>query len=230
MNTSIISRLVLKDLLIWRKMILIFCGASIACVALLAILYNRLPPLVFINLGFTLLITPTATLGIVLLMLTNVMEKAKSTQPFIMSLPVTVTDFTLAKLLVNISLFTAVWLATTCTAFYFAFGLRLLPSGAVPFMTMIFLGIFVAYICILCVSLLSQSLGVTVSAIMFFEILTPAYLWIVVLFATPIRSFVYGHDIVWNSTAITIVALQAVAAISFVAATLFFQSRKRDFV
>ena len=123
MNAPIISRLIIKDLLIWRKMILIFCGASIACAALLAVLYNRIPHLVFLNLGFTLIVTPTATLGIVLLMQTNVFEKVKSTQQFIMSLPVTVTDFTLAKLLTNIPIFAVVWLATTCTAFYFAFGL-----------------------------------------------------------------------------------------------------------
>lgn len=74
-----------------------------------------------------------------------------------MSLPVTATEFTLAKLLVNIPVFASVWLVATSTAFYFAYWLGLLPAGSVPYVTMIFLGIFVAYICILCVSLLSQS-------------------------------------------------------------------------
>jgi hypothetical protein len=182
-----------------------------------------------LNLGFTLIVTPMGTLGLVLLMQTSVFEKAKSTQQFIMSLPVTVTDFTLAKLLVNIPVFAAVWIAGTSTAFCFAYWLDLLPVGSVPYVTMIFLGVFVAYICILCVSLLSQSLGMTVIAIMFFEMLTAAYLWLVLLLA-PIRSVVNGPDIVWNSTAIAIVAIQAAVAISSVAATLFFQSRKRDFI
>ena len=53
---------------------------------------------------------------------------------------------------------------------------------------------------------------------------------VVVVFLDAIHSVVVGPDIVWNSTAIVIVALQAVVAISSVAATLFFQNRKRDFI
>jgi hypothetical protein len=49
-----------------------------------------------------LLVAPVGTLGVVLAMQRNVFEKTKATQPFIMSLPVTVRDFTLAKLLVNV--------------------------------------------------------------------------------------------------------------------------------
>jgi hypothetical protein len=54
---------------------------------------------------------------------------------------VTVRDFTLAKLLVNVPVFGALWL-TTAAAFSYAFGLGLLPLGAVPMMTMILLGVF----------------------------------------------------------------------------------------
>ena len=118
---------------------------------------------------------------------------------------------------------------TTGAAFYFAFGLKVLPAGTVPYMTMLFVGVFLAYIGILCVSLLSQTLGVTVIAIMAFEIGTSVYLWIV-LYLEPVRSFVDGTNIVWNSTALGIVAIQVLVAISLLAATLYFQSRKRDFV
>jgi hypothetical protein len=229
MNTPIIVRLIIKDLLIWRKLILSFCGASAACVALLAVLYHRIPYLVFMNLGFTLLVTPTAALGIVLLMQTNVFEKAKSTQHFIMSLPLTPSDFMLAKLLVNVPVFAVIWLAISLAAFYFAFGLGLLPAGCVPYMTMVFLGIFVAYICILSVSMSTQSLGTTVAAIMFFEVLTSAYLWMI-LYLDPIRSVIDGTDVVWNSTEITILVIQTVSAMAAVVLALFLQSRKRDFI
>jgi hypothetical protein len=106
--------------------------------ALLGLIYRHVPnPVLLMNLGFTLLVTPTGTLGIALLMQTNVFEKVKSTQPFIMSLPVTVREFTLAKLLVNVPVFGALWLVTTATAFAYAFGLELLPRGAIPMMTMV---------------------------------------------------------------------------------------------
>ena len=228
MNTPIIARLVIKDFMIWRKLILIFLAVFGGCAALVVVLHDRVPPHVFLNLGFTLLITPAATLGIVLLMQTNVFEKAKSTQPFIMSLPVTPRDFTLAKLWVNIPVFAEVWLAMAIMAFYFAFGQGMLPRGAAPYVAIVFLGVFVAYIGVLSVSLLSQSLGVTVGAILFFDVLTPAYLW-TILYLEPIGSVISGPVAVWNSTEIGIMAIQAAAAAAGVVGTLVFQGQRRDF-
>ena len=229
MTTGIVPQLVRKDFLIWRRLILIFYGVSLTCIAVVGVLYGRIPDWVLLNFGFTLLVTPTGTLGIVLLIQTIVFEKAKSTQPFIMSLPVTVREFTLAKLVVNVPVFGALWLVTTGTAFWFAFGLDLLPLGTIPLMSMIFLGVFVAYVCILGVSLLSQSLGTTIIAILFFEVGTSAYLWVIV-FLDPISSHVYGPVPVWNTAAIGIVTIQTFVAVAAIVATLIMQNRKRDFI
>jgi hypothetical protein len=229
MNASIVPQLVRKDFLIMRKMVLIFCLISLASVGVLSMLYGRMPNWVFVNIAFLLLLAPAAACGIVLLMMTNVFEKEKSTQPFIMSLPVTVKEFTMAKLLVNLPIFGAIWLAIAGVAFYFSFGLGLFPLGTVPFITMVFLGVFVAYICILSVSLIFQSLSITVLSIMIFEMGTSAYLWIIA-FLDPIASYVYGQDMVWNSTAITVVMMQVFVAISVITATLFIQNKKRDFI
>jgi hypothetical protein len=137
MSHSIIFHLVRKDFIIWRKMILIFSLISLSTLGILCLLYGRIPNVVYYNLGFTLLIISNAPCGIVLLMQTNVFEKVKSTQPFIMSLPVSVKEFTLAKLLVNLPVFSAFWLIMVAATFYFAFGLGLFPMGTLPFITMI---------------------------------------------------------------------------------------------
>ncbi|MBZ0114113.1 MAG: hypothetical protein K8J08_16740 [Thermoanaerobaculia bacterium] len=229
MTHTIIPQLVRKDLLIWRKLILIFYGVSLATIALVAVLYGRIPDRALLNIGFTLLITPVGTLGVVLLIQSNVFEKAKSTQPFIMSLPLTVREFTLAKLLFNVPVFGLLWLVTTGSAFGFAFGLPLLPLGAVPLMTMMFLGVFVAYLYILGVSLLSQSLGITILGIMFFELATSAYLWLAA-FLEPIASNVWGPVPVWNTTAIGIVTMQVLLAAAALVGILAVQSKKRDFI
>jgi ABC-type transport system involved in multi-copper enzyme maturation permease subunit len=229
MTDSIVPQLVRKDFLIWRRLILIFCSVSLACIAAVGLLHGHVPNHVMLNLGFTLLVTPAGTLGIVLLMQTNVFEKAKSTQLFIMSLPVTARRFTLAKLLVNVPVFGAVWLVTTAAAFAYTFGLGLLPPGAIPMMTMIFLGVFVAYSGILAVSLLSQSLGTTILAILFFEVGTSIYLWIVALVG-PVGRHVFGPIAVWNRTAIAVVALQVLVAVAAMGTTLVVQTRRRDFV
>jgi ABC-type sugar transport system permease subunit len=87
----------------------------------------------------------------------------------------------------------------------------------------------VAYTGILSVSLLSQSLGVTILAILFFEVGTSAYLWAIVL-ADPIGSHVFEPAAVWNGLAVGVVVVQALAAVATVAATLAVQTRRRDFV
>jgi len=229
MSHSIIPLLMKKDFLMTQKMIFIFCVVTLACIVIISMLFGRIPNVVFFNLGITLLIAPAGTCGIVLLMKTIVLEKQKSTQLFIMSLPVTVKEFTLSKLLLNLPVFTAFWLVITGVAFYFAFGLGLFPYGTVPFITMIFLGILVAYIGILSAALIYQSYGITVIASLCFEMGTPAYLWIIA-YLEPINRHVYDPHMVWNPTAIIIVATQIFVACTMLLITWHLQTQKRDFI
>jgi hypothetical protein len=228
MNVSIVPQLVRKDFMIWRRLILIFYVVSFVCIAGVGLLHGRVPDLVLSNLGFTLLISPVGTLGVVLLMQTNVFEKAKATQPFILSLPVTARDFTLAKLLINIPVFGVLWLVTAAAAFGYAFGLGILPPGAIPLLTMAFLGVFLAYCGILSVSMLTQSLGITILAILFFEVGTSLYLWAVAL-TGPIAQHAGGPVAVWNRAALAVVTAQVVVAVAVIVTTLLLQSRRRDF-
>ncbi len=229
MTTSVVSHLVAKDLRLNSRIILAFCLVSLAFVAILSLLWDHVPFAVLANFGFILLVGPAGTCGIVVLMKTNVLEKEKSTQAFIMSLPITVREFTRAKLWVNLPVFGLFWAAITAAGFYFAFGRGLFPLGAVPFVTMVFLGGFVAYSCILAVSLLSQSLGITVLCIALFEAATSGYLWIVV-FLKPIAQHIWDKQPVWNETAIAIVAAQVLVAVSAIAVTVLIQNTKRDFI
>ena len=229
MSTSIIPQLIRKDFLMMRKTILIFCLVSFASIGILSVLFGRIPNWVLVNIAFIFLLAPAVTCGIVLLMKTIVFEKEKSTQLFIMSLPVTAKQLTLSKLLVNIPIFGAFWVMVSGVAFYFAFGLGVFPQGTVPFITMVFLGVFVAYTCILSVSLLFQSLAITVLSILIFELGTSAYLWVIV-FLDPIANHIYAPHMVWNSTAITIVTTQVVVAILMIWMALHIQNKKRDFI
>lgn len=229
MNPSIVPQLVRKDFRLMRGIIVAFSLVSLASIGMLSLLYGHLPNWVLVNNAFLLLLGPAATCGIVLAMKTNVFEKEKSTQSFIMSLPITVKEFTQAKLLVNLPVFTAFWFVVSGVASYFAFGLGLFPLGAVPFFAIVFLGVFVAYTFILSTSLLSQSLAITVLSITISEIATSAYLWYIV-FLEPIQSHVHGPDIVWNRTAISVVAVQVLVAVSALLATLHIQNGKRDFI
>ncbi len=229
MSRSIVPQLVGKDLRLVGKIVLAFALISAVCITLLYLVWGYVPAVMLGNFGFILLVGPAGTCGIVVLMKTNVLEKEKSTQNFIMSLPITVREFTRAKLLVNLPLFGLFWGVISAAGFYFAFGRGLLPPGAVPFVTMVFLGGFVAYCGIFAVSLLTQSLGITVLCIALFEIGTSAYLWTVVFFK-PIAQTIWGPVAVWTPAAVGIVAAQGLVAVSVIVATLLIQNTKRDFI
>jgi MFS family permease len=229
MKHSIISQLVKKDLLIMRKTIFTLCVASLVFAGITGLLFGRIPHWAFINLAFILLMAPAVTCGLVLITKTIVMEKEKSTQLFIMSLPVTVKEFTLSKLLVNVPIFFTLWLLGSSLAFYFAFGLGFFPFGTLPFLSILFLGILVAYIGILCMSFVFQSHGVTAISNLIFSMGTAAYLWIIV-YLDPIEMHIYGQVSLWNSTAISIVATQMMVALAAVLITWNIQTKKRDFI
>jgi ABC-type transport system involved in multi-copper enzyme maturation permease subunit len=223
---SIIPQLVRKDFMISRRMIGVFCLVSLAGVAVIGLLFGRVPEWALVNIAFLLLMSPAATCGMVLLMTTVVFEREKSTQSFIMSLPVTPKQFVFAKLLINIAVFGAFWLVICGIAVYFAFGRGLFPAGTFPFVVMVFLGAFVAYIGILTVALWRQSMGLTVLAIALFEMGTSGYLWIIA-YLDPVSSYMRGEVMVWNTTSVGIVLAQSLVAVAMVSATLIFQGRKR---
>ena len=229
MSASIVPQLVRKDFRLMSRTIAMFSLVSLVCIGILAALYGRVPTWMLLNTGFVLLVSPVGTCGIVVLMKTNVFEKEKSTQPFIMSLPVTVREFTRAKLLVNLPLFGGLWLVISAVGFYFAFGLGLFPLSTVPFVTMVFLGGFVAYTIILCVSLVFQSLGITVLSIAIIEMATSAYLS-TIAYLDPIAHHIAGPQVVWNSAAIVIVMAQVGLAVSLIVGTVLVQNMKRDFI
>ena len=229
MSASIVPQLVKKDFRLMSRTITMFGLVSLVCIGILVALYGHVPTWMMLNLGFLLLVSPVGTCGIVILMKTNVFEKEKSTQPFIMSLPVTVKEFTRAKLLINLPVFGAGWLAISAIGFYFAFGLGLFPLSTVPFAAMIFLGGFLAYTVILCVSLMFQSLGITVLTIAIVEMGTSGYLS-TIAYLDPIAHHVAGSKMVWNSAAIAIAGAQIGTAIFLIMATMFIQNMKRDFI
>ena len=229
MSQSIIPQLIRKDFLIMRRAILMFGLACLVSIAIISLLFGRVPTWAFFNLGFALLIIPAVSCGILVLVRTIVFEKEKYTQSFIMSFPVTVKQFTLAKLLLNLPMFSALWLVITGVAFYFAFGLGVLPYGTMPFLTMIFLGVFVAYTCILSVGLLFQSMAITILAIMTSELVTVVYLWIIA-YLEPIKTHIYDASAVWSTAAVGIIASQILVIIAVLFSTWHIQNKKRDFI
>lgn len=181
------------------------------------------------NLGFSILMTAVAGCGVHCLMKTVIDEKVKLTQPFIMSLPITITEFSTAKLALNLIVFSTIWLPACTVCFVMGFGEDRLPPGSIPVMSFVLVGIFLAYTTALCVCVVTQTYGYAILAIIIGNFITVFYLWGIVYWE-PIGTYVWGTEVVWNSTAISIIAAQVLAIISLLPTTVFIQSRKTDFI
>lgn len=230
MTNSMVGILVKKDLLLYRRPIMVYLGLSLVATGIVGLLVGRVPTWVLINLGFTLLVFPMGVCGMHVLMHTTVHEKLKSVQPFILSLPVTVREFTWAKVLVNVPVFTLLWLIMSAGCLWFAFGVGLFPRGMLPFVTMILVGIYLAYVCILSVSLLFQALGPSIFSAMFFQVGTAVYLIAIAHTVDAVGLHLTAPAAVWNGTAIGIIAGQVLLSILVLWVAVALQLRKRDFV
>ena len=224
MNRSIVRQLVMKDLEIMKIPVLCWWAGAVAAVVLV-VLGGEAVGL----FGFILFITGMAGAGIHAVMQTVVEERREQTLAFVMSLPITVREYTSAKLIANLAMFGTVWLTLSVASFVIFVGEEGMPDGRIPFVTIVLVGVFLALSVILAVSLVTESIGFSIAAIVCANIFTQIYLWAVVdLYG--IRSVMGGPTPVWNTTAVTILSLQITAIASMIALTYVLQARKKDFI
>ena len=100
MNTSRVKRLILKDWYFNRGAI-----AAYVVVGLLSLLAIGLGGEGGFYGGSILLITVLISIGIHLVMITVIHERTEQTLPFVMTLPVSAKEYTTAKILANMLIF-----------------------------------------------------------------------------------------------------------------------------
>ena len=221
---SIVWPLVAKDLRIlripsiaWFALGLVAIGLAIADIG-----PELVPFIVFITAMYGAAIHP--------IMQTVVMERQEKVLTFVMSLPVSVKQYTSAKLIANLAVFTMIWGSLSVVFLAIGFlGERGLADGAIPFSTIILLTIFVAYTFILGVGLVAESVGYCTAAIGISSV--SAHLFASWLPDHPaIAPYISGDRAVWNEGAIEIVALELLVIIGLIALTYILQARKTDFL
>lgn len=224
MSNSIVKQLVLKDLRILRTPTLCWWLGGMASVVVAVFGGSALG-----TVSFILFVTCMAGAGVHAAMLSTVEERREQVLAFIMSLPISVREYTSSKLIANMICFGAVWLTLSAASFAVFLGEDGLPDGTRPLMVIILIGILLAYTIILATGLIFEALGPTIVAIVAANIGTQIYLWIIVELQG-IRAYIGGDVAVWNSTVFSVMAIQTVAVVTLLAGTYFLQSRKSDFV
>lgn len=224
MNYSMIKRLILKDWYLQRWMILASLLGGVVALGIVCLGGNAA-----FMVGLILLITALVAVGAQLAIATMVNERKEQTLPFVMSLPISYTDYTVAKLLGTILIFLVPWLLLVLGSLALFAVPHGIPHGLLPFTAIMATEILVNTCLIIAVALVTESQAWTVGAIMVGNIsinLVGYY----IAHLPGIAKGMGGSSVMWSQTA-SIALLTELATITLILwLTFFLQSRKRDFL
>jgi ABC-type Na+ efflux pump permease subunit len=221
MNTFMIKRLVLKDWHFQRWPIAACLAAGILGVALLGAGSQG-----SFYAGTVILITVVILIGIRLAISTIVNERKDQTLPFIMSLPISPRDYTLAKIIANLTIYLIPWTALTVAT---CFAVQRVNPGVVPVAILTLVEHFTVYCLLLMTAIVSESEAWTVSVMVAGNLFLQAYLYLVGRIPG-IEHSLKTKVAIWDQGSVTLLVVEIVLALMFLATTLLLQSRKRDFL
>jgi hypothetical protein len=152
MNGSAVARLIRKDLHLWRPLVVGALAAGGASIAIMP-----LTP-VASYVGGVAFVCVLVILNIVLVMNGVVQERKDKVHVFILSLPVSTTQYTTAKVVANALAFTVPWALLTAAAIT-TIVVSAMPDGLLPFWTVLLGYLLAYYFILLAVGLTTDSSG-----------------------------------------------------------------------
>ncbi len=222
-RSAVISALIKKDLAIMKVPAICYWLAGLAAIGIAMVFGDSSGTVAFI-----LFVSALVATGLHAAMQTVTEERRAQNLPFILSLPITITDYTVAKMAANLLLGGGIWLLLSAASFVIFLG-DSVPHGRVPYMMILLIQILLAYIIVLVTSLVFEGLAATMVAIIGANLGSQVLLWTIAgLYG--VRSTINGSQVVWNSTYLTIVFLQVAVLMGLIGLTFFAQSRKTRFI
>lgn len=223
MNYSMVRSLILKDWYFQRRAILLCLAGGIAALAIVAFGHN-----VGFYLGLVLLITIMVLIGSTLATGTLVGERENQTLAFVMTLPISFREYTVAKMLVNLLIFIPFWLILVAGSL--ALILAAPPiHGLFAFTVIMSVEILVNTCLMIAVGLVTESKGWTISAMVIgnFAINGVGY---IVAHIPGIRDGMFGTTIHWRPAATLSLVVEFALIALMLGGAFFIQSRKKDFI
>lgn len=157
-------------------------------------------------------------------------ERKKQTLAFMMSLPISPTEYGFAKFLSTLGMFLIPWVTLVAAALYMILIRHVLPGGSLPIALILAAVPFIGFCLITGTALAAESEGWAIAAS---AIVNSSY-WIawylLASYAPSLTRTWTGPIAVWNRTAINILGAEFAAILLILALTMLLQTRKHDFV
>src|SRR5262245_30429236 len=127
MKSSLIQNMILKDWQLHRLLIVLSIVGGVGALALLQVRSEALG-----ILGIVWFFVSLIVLGCMLPISNVINERKKQTLPFLMSLPISVRQYTVAKLVSTVGMFLVPWSVLVVAAVTFILSRSDIPDGMVP--------------------------------------------------------------------------------------------------
>jgi ABC-type Na+ efflux pump permease subunit len=224
MSASVVRTLILADLN--RHRIAILSSILGGGLALLLLQIGGEVPAV---LGVTWFFVALIVTGCMLPATNVVNERKKQVLPFLMSLPLSVTQYTTSKLVSTVGMFLLSWVTLVVAAVWFIAARETIPQGMIPVTIILAMLPLVGFCVIAAVAMVTESEGWMIVA----NVATNSsygFGWYLLSRHPAIRESMRGAHAVWGPEVMTIFAAEVAAIVVILGLTFLLQSRKRDFV
>ncbi|MGA7237498.1 MAG: ABC-2 transporter permease [Bryobacteraceae bacterium] len=224
MTKSIVRQLILKDWRLNRLQLLFSIGAGV--IAMSVALRGGEGPIV---VGAVWFFIALILVGTMLPFSGIVNERKKQNLAFLMSLPVSSIQYTMAKLISTVGMFLAPWVTLVITAVVLIETRRIVPPGAIP-MVLILAGLPFVGLCLLTgAALIGESEGWGIAANVACNS-SYGLVWYFMGRIPGLMADIKSPVPVWNPTVLKFLGVELGLIVLILGLTFYIQSRKRDFV
>lgn len=222
MNLQAIRILFLKDLFLSRRQLFAYFAAGMAASALVCV-----PNSTITFLGFILVLTVAIAAGIHLIGTLMLAETTDQTRLFVMSLPISLLDYSIGKISVVLTTYLIPWTSMFACLVIATFTLG--KQGNVAVLPAIFLFMLCGFMLQLMTAVITESVGWTICVMVGCNVFFNVFL--MQLFAdTEVSEVVKSDILTWPKLVLQMVGVELlIIAVALVTAFLF-QTRKRDLV
>jgi hypothetical protein len=221
-TASVVRRLVLKDLYLVRWLAISSVVAGLVSVAIMPL------GAVTSYVGGVSLVCVIVILNIMLVMANVVQERKDKALLFILSLPISTSQYTLAKVTANVIVFGVSWLILSGAA-VLVIDRSAIPNGWIPVLVAVLVYLLAYYCVLLGVAVATDSSGWHAAVITFGNI-SVNFLIPFLLGMPSIGPNVKSASAVWAGDIVSIVGIEFAVGVAALAAGLYIRSRARDFV
>jgi ABC-2 type transport system permease protein len=224
MNNPVVRQLILKDWRLHRAHLTV----SVACgIAALGIFQIKSPLLSM--MGAIWFFVALIVLGSMLPMSSVLNERKKQNLAFLMSLPVSSMQYTLAKVVATFGMFFVPWLALVVCALSLIASRSDIPHGIIP-LTLVLAGLALVGFCAIdCVAIVTESEGPIVGTTI---VCNSSYGvgWYFIANMPAIKHDLTSHVAVWSPAILKGLTLEFALIALMLSITFYLQSRKQEFI